>query len=66
MASEPIVMAGGTTVVGGGDMMDVLEPELRAVLPLEVWRARTVADDPEPRVIVEPGERVEPDMIYWD
>ena len=39
---------------------------MRAVLPLEVWIARTVVDDPEPRVMVEPGERVEPDMIYWD
>ena len=38
---------------------------MRAV-PLEVCRARTIFDDPEPRVIVEPGERVEPDMIYWD
>lgn len=39
---------------------------MRAVVPLEVWRARTVVEDPESRVIVEPGERVEPDMIYWD
>ena len=39
---------------------------MRAVLPLEVWRARTVVDDPEPMVMVEPGESVDPEMMYWD
>ena len=25
-----------------------------------------MVEDPEPRVTVEPGKRVEPEMMYWD
>ena len=35
-------------------------------MPPDVCTARTVVDRPEPRVMVEPGERVELDMMYWD
>ena len=39
---------------------------MSAVVPLDVWRARTVVEEPEPMVMVESGERVEPEMMYWD
>lgn len=36
------------------------------MVPSDVWRARTVVERPEPRVIVEPAARVEPEMRYCD
>lgn len=37
---------------------------MRAVVPLDVWRVRTVVAVPEVRVMGEPGERVWLDMMY--
>ena len=34
--------------------------------PLDVCKARTVVEVPEPRVMDEPGERVWLEMTYWD
>ena len=39
---------------------------MRAVVPLDVCKARTVFEEPEPKVMVEPKARVEPEMMYWD
>ena len=36
---------------------------MRAVVPLDVWRARTVVEEPEPMVTVKPGKRVEPEIM---
>lgn len=35
-------------------------------MPSNVLRARTVVEMPEPRVMVEPAARVEPEMRYCD
>ena len=35
-------------------------------MPLDVWRARTVVEAPEPRVMEEPGASVWPEIMYWD
>ena len=35
-------------------------------MPLDVCRARTVVEAPEPRVIEEPGASVWPEIMYWD
>lgn len=39
---------------------------MRAVEPLDVWRAIIVVEGPEPRVMEAPGESVWPEMMYWD
>ena len=36
------------------------------MVPLDVCKAKTVAEEPEPKVMAEPGKRVEPEMTYWD
>ena len=59
MVLVPIVRA-----VGSGPRREVLEPVIRNVAPLDVWRVRTVVVEPEPRVMEEPGRRVWEEMMY--
>ena len=62
-------MAGGIVVVVGSGVVntDVLGAKTSAVSPPDVCSARTVVEEPEPSVMDgPPGERVEPEMVYWD
>lgn len=62
-------MAGGIVVVVGSGVVntDVLGAKTSAVSPPDVCSARTVVEEPEPSVMDgPPGERVEPEMVYWN
>ena len=69
MVWEPIVMGPGRKVGMAGFTrgMGIVEvPMTSAGWDPEVWSARTVVDAPVPIVIVEPGARVWPWMMYCD
>ena len=59
-----MVRAGGLVVIV--PRREVLGPYIRAVVPLDMCRARTVLEAPEPRVMEEPGVKVWPEIRYWD
>ena len=64
MISKPTVRAGGLVLVV--PRMEVLGPYIRAVVPPDVCRARTVLEASEPRVMEEPGFKVWLEIMYWD
>ena len=66
MGPGPDVAAGVFAGTGSAGMGMVDVPMTRAGCAPDVWSVMTVVEVPVPMVMVEPGVRVWPAMMYWD